>query len=426
MTTLEEKKKEREQNFLILLNNIKEFLEQNPDHYGAVPKNQEIIGRKLYTLAQIRKGKRKSLSYNETHFSVLDKIIPEWDQYTPSRLNFSRLCYEIELFTQAKNAFYDKYDIPKPLRDLHVPQAYKNGEYPLGRKLFRIKGGFTALTDEQKQIITNINPVCFERFTKFDTARFYFELRNFVNEKNKEYDILNIPQDIRDYSFDYETVVGDYKIGLKLKYLRSNWKKLSDEEKQCFLDLVPSLFEKRNNNSFSFDRFFIEYASFIKQKNKYYDKINTPAELRTYSISRNEIFNEYPLGEKLYYIRKHYSLKLNQIQALNKLNPKWREKPVAFDFGEFYGQYLQFRKQRDEYYNKRNVPQENRAYTVFSTSYTNSYPLGCNLYLIKTGKIKLSSLQKDYLLKIDPKILKSAINAPTKNQCLKAEYERMM
>ena len=103
----------------------------------------------------------------------------------------------------------------------------------------------------------------------------------------------------------------------------------------------------------------------------------------------------------------------------------WRDKATTFDFGEFYGQLIQFRKQRDAYYDQRNVPQEKRAYTVFSSSYINNYQLGINMYLIKTGRIKISKTEKEYLLSLDPNCLSSAIKAPTINRMQKAEEERV-
>ena len=230
---------------------------------------------------------------------------------------------------------------------------------------------------------------------------------------------------MRDYSITRTTVVGDFKIGVKFRRFRDIWQSLTKTQQTCFLEIAPSLFDQRKCNSFDFVTFFTQYSDFINKKNKYYDKIETPQKLRDYTIHRNALINGYPLGERLYYLIKHYRLTPKQEEVLNNLNPKWREKPLAFDFGEFYGQLLQFRKQRNAYYDQRNVPQEKRAYTVFSSSYINNYQLGINMYLIKTGRIKISKTEKEYLLNLDPNYLNSPIKAPTITRMQKAEEERV-
>ena len=206
-------------------------------------------------------------------------------------------------------------------------------------------------------------------------------------------------------------MVGDYPIGARKRYFLSNWQNLSDAQKQCFLKLAPNFFEERKKG-FDFNKFFMNYANFIAKKNQYYDKLETPKELRTYSLHTREEIDGEPIGDKLYYIKKHYALSLKEASALNELNPDWRKPPVKFDFGEFYGQLLQFRKKRNAEYDKLGVPQERRAYTVFSSTYMGNYKLGINLYLIRTGKIKISKTEKEYLLKLDP----TCFSAPNVNK----------
>ncbi|MBR5012894.1 MAG: hypothetical protein IKY15_03030, partial [Clostridia bacterium] len=333
-------------------------------------------------------------------------------------------CQELEKFTTAKIAFYDKLGVPKILRDLHVPDNHKNGNYPLGRKFYRFRSGLTTLTKEQLDTINSINPYCLGKIPTYDLAGFYVALKKYVAEKDKEYDSLDIPMELRDYSVTREAVVDDYKIGVRFKTFKKVWTRLTEEEKNCFLEIAPSLFEHNKNTSFDFGKFFAEYATFIQNKNKYYDKLETPKELRSYSIHRNqEIFGK-PLGEKLYYVQHRYALTPKQEEALNELNPKWRDKPVDFDFGKFYGHLLQFRKQRNGHYDKMNVPTENRKYTVFSSSFVNSYPLGSKMYQIKTKKIKISDLEKEALLKLDPNLLTAPIKAPTIAQTERAEKAR--
>ena len=99
------------------------------------------IGRRLYTLYEIRTGRVAHTVFNESHFSVLDNVLPGWDNYTMSKFNFEEFYKELEKYTKAKNDFYDKLQVPEALRDLHVPENQKNGTYPLGRKFYRLRSG---------------------------------------------------------------------------------------------------------------------------------------------------------------------------------------------------------------------------------------------------------------------------------------------
>lgn len=425
MATKEDFKEQKEKEFLQFLCELQEYLKQNPNHKGTISKVENQLGRKLYTFYEIRTGKRPHSFFGEQHFSVIDKILPDWDSYSMSRFDFDKFCTELEKFTTVKNAHYDKFDVPEVLRDLHVPNDYKIGKYDLGTRVYRVKSGTITLTQNQLDIINSINPHCLEKVPTYDIPGFYIALKHYVAEKDKEYDKLGIPAEMRDYSVNRNSVVGDFKIGGRLRHFKDNWKNLTKAQQECFLKLSPSLFDKKKSNSFNFAKFFMEYLTFINNKNKYYDQIETPEELRDYTIHRNEYINGESLGDKLYYVKKHYHLTAKEEEALNKLNPKWRDKATTFDFGEFYGQLIQFRKQRDAYYDQRNVPQEKRAYTVFSSSYINNYQLGINMYLIKTGRIKISKTEKEYLLSLDPNCLSSAIKAPTINRMQKAEEERV-
>lgn len=425
MATKEEMKEQKEQEFLTMLHEVQEYLKQNPNHSGTIAKTDGKLGRRLYTLSEIRRGKRQHSVYGEQHFLVLDKMMPGWDNYGLTRMKFDEFCNALQKFTNAKNAYYDKLGVPKVLRDLHVPNRCKIGKYDLGRRIIRVKNGYTALTNDQIEIINSINPQCLGKVPTYDMPKFYVALKKYVAKIDEEYDNLDVPKMLRNYSVTRDSVVGDYKIGIRFKHFKDNWLNLTEAQQECFLALAPNLLGRQQSKGFDFKRFFMEYAKFVDNKNKYYDKLGTPEELRSYSIHKNQQIFGYPLGERLYYLIRHYRFTPKQEEVLNNLNPKWREKPLAFDFGEFYGQFLQFRKQRNAYYDQRNVPQEKRAYTVFSSSYMDSYPLGSNMYLIKTGKIKLSQTEKEYLLRLDPNCLSSAIKAPTITRMQKAEEERV-
>lgn len=424
MTANEQFREEKEKEFLEILCELQEFLKQNPNHIGTLAKDKSKISRRLYTLYEIRTGKISHSVFTEQHFSVLDNILPGWDNYTMSKFNFEEFYKELEKYTKEKNDFYDKLQVPEVLRDLHVPENQKNGTYPLGRKFYRLRSGLTTLTKEQLDMINSINPHCLKEIPTYDLAGFYVALKKYVEEKDKEYDKLDIPMELRDYSVSREAVVGDYKIGVRFKTFKKVWTRLTREQQNCFLEIAPSLFEHNKNTSFDFGKFFAQYATFIKNKNIYYDKLETPNNLRSYSIHKNETIFGVPLGEKLYYVQHKYDLSPKQEDALNNLNPQWRNKPIEFDFGKFYGHLLQFKKQRDAHYNKMKVPVEQRKYTIFSSSFVNSYPLGSKMYLIKTKKIKISDLEKEYLLKFDPNCLTAPITAPTKLQAKKAATEK--
>ena len=344
---------------------------------------------------------------------MLDTILPGWDNYGLSPIKFQEFCTGLEMFTKAKNAYYDKQGVPEVLRDLHVPNQCKVGKYDLGKRIIRVKNGFTALTTDQTEIIKNINPQCLAKAPNYDLAKFYIALKAYVDKKDKEYDELNTPNEMRNYSVPRDAVVGDYKIGVRFRYFRDNWLNLTEAQQECFLKLVPNLLGKQQSKGFDFDKFFIEYSKFIHTKNKYYDKLETPKEFRSYYLHRNQQIFEQPLGEKLYYVQRNYRLTPKQEEALNKLNPKWREKGNAFDFGELYGHFLQFRKQRDAYYDQRNVPQEKRSYTLFSSTYINSYPLGDKMYFVRTQKVAITDIEKEALLKIDPNCFTAPVKAPT-------------
>ena len=411
MATKDEVKQQKEKEFMALLCEVQEFLKQNPNHVGTIAKTDGKLGRRLYTLSEIRRGKRPSTIYGQKHFSVLDNMLPGWDNYGLSRLKFDEFCNALQKFTNAKNAYYDKLNVPEVLRDLHVPNECKVDKYDLGRRIIRVKSGFTALTQEQIEIINNINPQCLAKAPTYDLPRFYMALRDYVAKKEKDYDSLDVPEILRDYRVTRDAIIGDYKIGVRFRYFRDNWLNLTEAQQECFLKLVPNLLGKQQCKGFDFKKFYTEYAKFVDNKNKYYDKLGTPIQLRSYYIHRNQqIFGE-PLGEKLYYIQKNYALSPKEEEALNKLNPKWREKSHSFDFGEFYGHFLQFRKQRNAYYDERKVPQEQRKYTVFPSTYVDSYPLGNKLYLIRTKRIAISDSEKEALLKIDPNCLSGPMKA---------------
>ena len=404
MTLSQEQQQKKDAEFVEFVEVLKNYLKQNPNHKGAIAKTS-AMGQKMYRFAGIRQGKLTSTVYNEKHFAVLDKILPEWDCYSQNRFDFDLFKKQLQKFVDQKNKFYDSLGVPEELRDLHVPEKQKLGDYYLGSKVSRMKLDLINITPKQKEEIEQICPDCFKTPLRFSVATFYVNLKKFVAAKDAEYEALNVPKELRDYRVHYNDVVGDYPIGSRRRYFLSNWDNLNEQQQQCFLKIAPNFFEEKTKG-FNFASFFVRYASFIDKKNKYYDKLETPQELRSYSLSRHEEVDGYPLGEKLYYIKKQYKLNPKEISALDKLNPKWRDNSTKFDFGEFYGQFVQFRKVRDNYFNKNNVPQEKRAYTVFSSSYMGHYPLGLNFYLIRCGKLKISNKEKEYLLNLDPNCLK--------------------
>jgi hypothetical protein len=168
MTTKEEFKEQKEKEFLEFLCEVQEYLKQNPNHTGTISKVENQLGRKLYSFYEIRTGKRPHSVFGEQHFSVLDKILPNWDSYTMARFDFDKFCTELEKFTTAKNAYYDKFDVPDILRDLHVPNDYRIGKYDLGTRVYRVKSGAIALTQEQLKTINNINSHCLQKVPTYD------------------------------------------------------------------------------------------------------------------------------------------------------------------------------------------------------------------------------------------------------------------
>lgn len=397
---------QKDAEFALFVKKLKNYLQENPTHKGSIPKTNEI-GKKMYNFARIRHGKASSIVYTEKHFAVLDKTLPGWDDYKVARFDFDKFMAHLQKFVEEKNKLYDSLDVPAALRDLHVPEKHKIDDYNLGDKVMRMKLGYIQLTNDQKRKINKACPNCFETPLRFSVAKFYINLKQFVEAKDKEYAVLKVPKELRDYRVHYNDVVGDYPIGSRKRYFLSNWDNLNEQQQQCFLDIAPNFFEEKDkSSSFKFANFFVTYAEFINKKNKYYDKLGTPQELRQYIVKKTEEFNGYPLGETLYYVRKKYKLSTKQALALDKLNPNWLQEPTNFDFGEFYGHFLQFRKERDAYYTKNNIPQEKRAYSVFSSTYRENYPLGINFYKIRCGKLKISNKEKEYLLNLDPNCLK--------------------
>lgn len=422
MNITPELQKQKDEEFKLFVKELKAYLKENPHHQGSIAKTSEL-GAKLYRFAYIRRGKGASKVYSEKHFAMLDKVLPDWDNYKITRFDFDKFSRHLQKFVDEKNKMYDEMGVPTVLRDLHVPEKQMVGTYYLGNKISRMKMGMLSVNKEEKKIIETICPDCFKTPLKFSIATFYINLKKFVEEKDKEYDKLGVSHYMRDYRVHYNDMVGDYPIGSRKRYFLNNWNSLNEAQKNCFLEIAPNFFEVKTKQGFDFNKFFMEYVNFIAKKNQYYDKLETPKELRTYSLERQDRINGYPLGEQFYYVKTSYKANANQIAALDKLNPNWREKPTKFDFGELYGQYLQFKKQRDAHYNKHNVPQEKRGYTVFSSTYMGNYELGANMYLIRSGKLKLTDKEKEYLLKLDPNCLDLA-NAKAKTVKRKKTVEQ--
>ncbi|MBR5226523.1 MAG: hypothetical protein IKV69_00450, partial [Clostridia bacterium] len=70
MTANEQFREEKEKEFLTIIAEVQEFLKNNPQHIGTISKMDSSIGRRLYTLYEIRSGKVTHTVFNESHFSV--------------------------------------------------------------------------------------------------------------------------------------------------------------------------------------------------------------------------------------------------------------------------------------------------------------------------------------------------------------------
>ena len=399
-------REEAEKGFLELLFLVKQYLKENPKHVGTIAKTQKdnhgnAIGRKLYELAYIRRTKGSSRNYGRQHFELLDQVLPGWDQYKSVKgWNFEKFIIHYKKFIDQRNAYYDTLGIPLELRDLHVPELHKQDGYVLGLNMQRIKAGFNTTTEDQIKQIAKINKYWNSKLIRFDLPTFYMHFKKYIDQKNEFFDSINLPQELRDYRMGYNVIVDGYNLRQRFETLKDVWPRLTKKQKSYFLALDPEIMKPRSKKYDAIE-VFAQYSKFLKQKNQFYEKLEVPENLRTYYVAEDEMVGEYPLAEKLEELAENIELSEEAKQYLGFNNPA-PDQNIPFDFGEFYGYVKKFYKERNLSYDKLNVPQEKRKYTIFDGSCVGNYTLGYYVYRIKKGQIKLTDLQKAYLKGINP------------------------
>ena len=311
-----------------------QYLKENPKHKGSIPdgvrtKDGYLIGRRIYNLAIIRKGKVKSRMYNEKHFKEIDKILPGWDKYQKKEFNFDRFYEELKAYVAQRHAFYDAIgNVPMELRYLRPPTAGKKEE---GASSLGYKWGYFKVyvykqaTPEQLKVVSDLISGWEQNRSGglFDFGEFYGYLKRFVDEKNAYYDKLGVPAELRNFQPSIEKNINDYPLGNKFsKFKQNGFKSASHLELKYLSNLIPNWqFRPLHWES---GEFYINYKKFIEQKDKEYDMLGIPKDQRDYRVKGEEVFEGYKLGRVLGKIKRGViTIPKAFDNLLSEIDPDW-------------------------------------------------------------------------------------------------------
>jgi len=249
--------------------------------------------------------------------------------------------------------------------DYLVPYTYKCIDgYPLGRKVHYIRSGMIKLSNEEKQILTNIDFVWIAR--GFDIDKVRVELKRFVEKfntfviKNNRYPIkYKNPQnqEERDES-NLRSLWGKYKIKNlnpdEIDYLQENLIQLTnDVVRQSVKNFVekfnafvtkynryPKAYKNPKNQeerdeSRLYDR-WIEYRNVKNLKNKY--------EIRYLEANGIEVVEEYT--DTVRQVVKNFVQKFNAFVTKYKRNPRKIINPENQEEKDEFNLYILWRKYR--------------------------------------------------------------------------------
>lgn len=239
-----------------------------------------------------------------------------------------------------------------------VPHNYTcRDEYPLGVKTTCIRAGMLQITDADKAELDRLGFVW--RIHGSLGEQFIAEYRDFVAKNNTPL----VPT-------DYISPNG-YKLGAKVRSLRSGRLKITDEQR-AELDSLGFVWEVRKY-------LITEYIAHLQKYVNEYDNALVPINYVSAS--------GYPLGKKTKLVRNGgIATNLLEKEALNNLGFVWDLRKASFD--EFI-QHL--REYKNQYKNCK-----------IKTKYTSpdSYPLGKKSAMYRNGNIKITEKEARILSRI--------------------------
>lgn len=146
--------------------------------------------------------------------------------------------------------------VPQELRILQPPNYQSNKSiiingYKLSQSFWRLKYLIeyeNVLLDEIKQkFLNDLIPNWQNKIFTSEYGLFYVRFKQFIEEKDKNYDLIGTPKHLRNYNIPQNTKIKDYNLGIQLRSIKNGTKipKILDD---YLSDLDPNWWKKRNKH----------------------------------------------------------------------------------------------------------------------------------------------------------------------------------
>ena len=178
---------------------------------------------------------------------LISDLIPNWDKKLiprDCRTDFGEFYGYLKRFVDEKNAYYDKIGIPQELRILQPSIDVKINDYDLGRKFFvRRKLPRTLM---QLEYFSKLIPTWQFRPLKWEPGELYLNFKKYIELKDKEYDMLGIPKEQRDYRVKKDKEVEGYKLGTMIMGIKTARISVPKALDKLLSDLDPNWWKPRD------------------------------------------------------------------------------------------------------------------------------------------------------------------------------------